>query len=739
MGEQTSMSDLRSVEGQVTRVVFYAEDTGRAILRVTCNGRSESWLGIAPPLQPGANVRARGRVVVDPKWGPQMQCESIVPMLPASIAGIEAYLASGNLPGIGPAIAKAIVQRFGLRTFATLDADPNALLQVPGIGPAKVAKIAEAWKAERIIADVMAFLEGHGASPSLAGRIVKRYGGYALHVVQSQPYRLALEVQGVGFKTADQIAQAIGINPDAPERAQAATLHVLGEGTQRGDCYLPIGVLAAKTAELITRPVEAIHEAIHVLATEQVRLNPKAPPDSPTTTRLVLEEHEQAGAILYPRALYDAEVALAARLRDMLAYGSQPLEGAEKAIAAFEREAGVTLAPGQREAVEAAARHSVVVVTGGPGTGKSMVTKAILGVFDRAKVPTMLASPTGRAAKRLSEATGKPASTIHRMLGWRDKGYGFAHDANNPLPTGALLLDEVSMADLQLTNAVVQALRTGARLVLVGDVDQLPSVGPGAVLRDIIASEAVPTVRLTRIYRQAEGSAIIEQSHRINSGRMPEGPEFGVEDGEFFFTREDDSEAAARRIVWLVSDVLPARYGFDPAADIQVLTPMHKGHCGTIALNAALQAQINPRGNGIKRGNITFREGDPVLQTKNDRGRDVYNGDRGRVVRVDTDDASLVVDIDGREVAYDRTDLADLTLAYATSVHKSQGSTIRCVLVALQSEHYMLLSRGILYTGVTRAERLCILVANPRAVQQAVRETRREVRRTRLADRLRGE
>lgn len=744
-GEQTSMDDLRTVEGQVTRVTFYAEDTGRSILRVTCEGRSETWLGIAPPMQPGAQVRARGRVVHDPKWGAQMQCETMTPVLPASLAGIEAYLTSGNLPGIGPALGKAIVAKFGTRVFAILDTDPNLLQQVSGIGPAKIAKIAEAWKAERLVADVMAFLEGHGASPSLAARIVRRYAGHALHVVQTQPYRLALEVQGVGFKTADTIAQAIGISPDSPERAQAATLHVLGEGTQRGDCYLPIGMLAAKTAELILRPVEAIHEAIQALATTQATRNPKAP-EAGTTTRLVLEEHEQAGAILYPRALYDAEVALATRLRGMLACESAELPGADKAIAAFEREAKVTLAPEQREAVEAAARHSVVVVTGGPGTGKSTVAKAIFAVLEAAKVTFRLASPTGRAAKRLSETTGRPASTIHRLLGMREAGYGFMHNASNPIPTGAIGVDEASMMDVQLANSLIQAMPTGARLIVIGDVDQLPSVGPGAVLRDIIASGAVPTVRLTRVFRQGEGSSILGAAMAINSGRVPTGPTLEREQhGEFFverdFGQEPDqvSARAAERIVEIAANIIPARWGFDPVRDVQVIVPMIKHGCGTIALNKALQAALNPIGDGIKMGATVFRVGDKVIQTKNDYTRGVFNGDIGYVSRVDIDSAMLCVSIDGRDVEYDRRDLGDLMLAYAISCHRFQGSEAPAVVVGLMPEHFMVASRRWAYTAVTRGKRLVVLVTESRAIGRAVRETQREVRRTRLADRLRGE
>lgn len=736
----------RAAEGSVLRVVFYAEDTGRSIVKVLVNGTQETWLGIAPPLGAGAVVRGRGRVEVDPKWGVQMHCESIVPTLPTTTAGIEIYLANAGLPGVGPALAKAIVAKFGAKTFEVMSERPKDLLKVTGIGPTKLDGIVRAWADERVTAELMAFLEEHGATPSVAGRIVRRYGAQAMHVVSTQPYRLAIEVERVGFKTADIIAQSIGIGADSPERAQAATLHTLQEATTRGDCYLPIAVLASKTAELISRPAPECYDAIRWLAAAPVPPGPKAPPGAPNgPPRIVIEMDAEGGEIVYPRILHDAEVALTERLHAMLATEARPLPGAEEAIADFELEAGMTLAAAQREAVEAAARYPIVVVTGGPGTGKSTVAKALLMVLDRARITTRLASPTGRAAKRLSETTGREASTIHRLLGMRDGGRGFMHDREHPLPCGALMGDEASMMDVQLANALVQALPTKARLLIIGDVDQLPSVGPGAVLRDIISSGAVPTVRLSQVFRQAEGSSILDAAMRVNSGRMPEGPSLddGV-DGEFFLETdlgEDPDQVSARgaaRIVDIATNIIPARFGFHPRDEVQVIVPMIKGGCGTIALNQALQATLNPHGHALASGPFKFRGGDKVIVTKNDYDKGCFNGDIGYVERVDLDDARLIVSIDGREVLFEKKELGDLMLAYAISCHRFQGSEAPAVVVGLLPEHYPVASRPWTYTALTRGKKLVVLVTLPRVLGRAVRETRREVRRTGLAARLRG-
>lgn len=737
---------LRTVEGLLVYVTYANEETGYSVLKVGLDGAPpgsiDTWVGIAPPLKPGARLRGRGRVE-DSKYGPQLRCETIFPILPTGVEGIELYLGSGVLPRVGPALARRIVAKFGDKTFETLTNDPQALLLVEGIGPTTLAGIIDGWATEQSTAELMAFLEQHGASPGLAGAIVKRYKSQAIHIVSTQPYRLALEVNRVGFKTADTIARSVGITADAPERAQAAALHTLHEMTTRGHCYATMTALADATADLLGPGAADTYEAIEMLAHHIPPPVGASANERPTPARVIIErldntnlgDPEDDMLVVYPRALYTAEVELADRIRDIMAQVGAELGGAAEAIAKFEKESGKTLAPEQRAAVEAVATHKIVVVTGGPGTGKSLVTKAILSVLEGAGLTVLLASPTGRAAKRLSEATGHPASTVHRTLGMREGGRGFMFTRENPLTTASIVIDEFSMAETALANSLFQALRTTARVVIVGDVDQLPSVGPGAVLRDIIESAAVPTIRLTRIFRQAEGSQIIEAAACINRGQRPIGAAPGT-NGEFFIFPETDSAAASQKVVRFVASSIPTRFGFDPVRDIQVITPMIKGTCGVIELNRVLQATLNPTGPSITRGQTTYRLGDKVIQTKNDYDRDCFNGDIGVIVQVYPAENRLVVDMDGHEVAYEKGDLDHLMLAYAITCHKFQGSQAKAVVVVLMREHFMLLSRNHLYTSVTRAEKLCVLVADPSALATALKETRRELRRTRLAWRL---
>jgi exodeoxyribonuclease V alpha subunit len=736
-----------TVEGVVTHVRYQNAESGYAVMTVDADPTmsdpqahgSHVLVGMAPPAKAGLRVRGRGRLE-DSKYGPQVRCETIVPVMPTSADGIETYLASGALPRVGPALARRIVAKFGADTFNVLSTDPMRLLSVEGLGQKTMEAMVEAWKVEQGVAPLMAFLEAHGASPGLAGVIVKRYRGQAIHVVSKQPYRLALEVPRVGFKTADTIARAIGIAADSPERAQAAALHTLAEMTGRGHCYATVDALANATSELLGPGGADTYDAISALATTR-----PATADEPARLAPVIIENIDTGndidgspltRIVFQRALYEAEVDLARRILDIMAHEGAPLGGAAEAIAKFEAESGKTLAPEQRAAVEAVATHKILVVTGGPGTGKSFVTKAILSVLEGAGVTTALASPTGRAAKRLSEATGRRASTIHRLLGMKEGGRGFMYDRKNPLSAAAIVVDEVSMVSVDLANNLFDALRTSARVVLVGDVDQLPSVGPGAILRDVIASGVVPTVRLSQIFRQAAGSQIIEAAAAVNRGDRPIGAKPGT-GGEFFVFDQRESQAAADQVVRLATSSIPSKFKLDALHDIQVIVPMIKGTCGVVTLNERLQAALNPNGRGLVRGSMKFRAGDKVIHTKNNYDLDVYNGDIGYVRSVDPEGKSMVVDYDGRDVLYEKDDLDQITLAYAITCHRFQGSQAPCIVLALLREHFMLLSRNYLYTAITRAERLCVLVADPSAIVTALKETRRELRRTRLAHRLR--
>lgn len=746
-------SDKTAIHGTVQRVVYANEDNAYTVLRVLVDGRTETWVGVCPRVAEGQPVTTHGELTSDSRWGEQRKCDGILPGLPNTPDGIEKWLANGSLPGIGPALAKAIVKMFGAATIDVIAERPDDLLRIPGFGQGKLQALKAAWPEVQLDAQVMCMLASLGAPIGLSRAIVKRYGDKAIAIISHSPYRLALEVRGVGFKTADMIAGAAGIAADSPERAQAGVLHVLSEATLRGDCYLPIDVLADRTADLLGEVCANTYEAIHALASTRVVLRR----DEAPTTRIVVEDGAY-GQIVYPRELYDAEVAVASRIREMLDSGSTELTGAAEAIADFEVKHGVTLAPAQRDAVQAAAKHRVVVITGSPGSGKSTLAKAILAVFDRAGVKYLLASPTGRAAKRLAETTGRSAATIHRTLGIPQdgNGRGFIYNRRNPLPVQALVMDEVSMCDVVIANSVMQALPTTARLVLIGDVDQLPSVGPGAVLRDVIASGVVPTIRLTQVFRQASGSAILDAALSVNAGTAPSGKNLNPNDmtaGEFFIETdehagggdgaEQDESAmrAAKHVVRLATTYIPARFGYDPVDDLQVITPMIKGPTGTLELNRLLQNAINPGNDydSIKRGDTCFRVGDKVIQTKNDYKREVFNGDLGRVSRIDKGASKLYVDMDGRQVEYERDDLANLLLAYAITCHRFQGSEQKAVVVVMRNEHYIMLSRNWAYTALTRGKKLCVLVTDPRALKTAVRETRREQRRTGLADRLRGD
>jgi exodeoxyribonuclease V alpha subunit len=715
-----------SVEGEVARITYENEKNGFRVLRVTVDGRAdpEAWVGVFQAAAPGTRVRATGRYVKDAKHGEQLKVESLITVAPSTLDGIGRYLGSGMVPGIGPAYAKRIVETFGMETLEVLDRAPERLAEVPGLGPRRVGAVVEAWRKHRAVGAIMIFLQQHGVSPALALRIYKRFGAQAIERVEKHPYRLALDVWGVGFKTADRIARSIGIGADAPERAQAGVFQVLHDLSAKGHVYTTRGELVQRAAEMLERDAPGVDEAVTKLA------------ESGHVRREVLASGEEA---IYPVGLHAAEVRLAQRLRALMKYEGVGRGLLDKSIgeafALFQRRSGVALAAAQREAIELAARHKVLVVTGGPGVGKTTIVRAMIALFDNARVNVRLCAPTGRAAKRMTEATGREAVTLHRLLEYDPKQRAFARKLGRPVEAGALIVDEASMLDLELCDALVQATGDHARLILVGDVDQLPSVGPGAVLRDVITSGEVPTARLSQIFRQAAGSLIVRNAHRIHDGEPPEGE--SRPDGEFYVLPRDKPEDAAELILELVTRRIPNRFGLDPKTDVQVLTPMHKGEAGAIALNERLQKALNPSGQGVTRGSRTLRVGDKVMQLRNNYDKDVYNGDVGYVSGIDEVARTLSVLYDDREVVYEEGDLDELTLAYATSIHKSQGSEYPAVVVPILTAHYVMLSRNLLYTAVTRGKRLVVLVADPRAVAVALGETRREERRTYLAERLR--
>lgn len=711
------------LEGEVVRVTYENDETGFRVLRVKVDGQRElaTAVGVFPPAPPGSRVRATGKLEKSEQHGEQFKVETLLPVMPGTIAGLERFLASGVVKGIGPAFAKRIVEEFGEKTLDVLDHEPGRLRDVAGLGAKRADEVAKAWETHRAIGAIMIFLQSHGASPALAGRIYKRFGPRAVRVVSASPYRLALDVWGIGFKTADRIARSIGVGAQSPERAQAGVMQVLHERAAGGHVFTERRELAGMTAMMLEIDEGGAEAAIDALT---------------TNGRVKCDDRGDAVAV-YDLELWTAEQRVAARLARLLQQPDvRPLSPfAGEAIAAFEKRARVELAAAQREAVELVARSKVVVVTGGPGVGKTTIVRAILDLFDRARLKARLAAPTGRAAKRMSEATGREATTLHRLLEYDPKSRTFSRNEHRPAEGAAFVIDETSMLDLQLADGLFSALPDDARVVLVGDVDQLPSVGPGAVLRDVIASGVVPTARLTTIFRQAEGSQIVQNAHRIQRGEPPvsdEGPS-----GEFYVVPRKEDDAAADTIVDLVTRRIPGRFGLDPRRDIQVLTPMHRGGCGTTALNERLQAALNPEGPSVKRGTRVLRVRDKVMQLRNDYEREVFNGDVGFVVRVDEEARELVVAFDGREVKYDESDLDELVLAYATSIHKSQGSEYPAIVVPLLTQHFVMLSRNLLYTAVTRGKKLVTLVADPRAVGLALGEVRKEQRATWLAAKLR--
>jgi exodeoxyribonuclease V alpha subunit len=715
------------VEGVVERITFESAESSFRVLKLAVAGRADrlAVIGTFPPMALGARIRVRGQLVVDRKHGEQLRVESVIELAPDTLAGLEKYLASGLIKGVGPKLAQRIVGAFGLDALKVLDEETHRLAEVEGLGAKRRTALVKAWREQRALRDVMVFLQAHGATTALAMRIVKRYGANAMSIVSRDPYRLALDVHGVGFKTADRIATSIGVATDSPERMQAGVLQVVHDVTEAGHVWTSEEELLARAAPLLGLEAEdtAVQERLQLAVRALVMAG-----------RAVVEV-EDGARIVYASEMFDAEVRLSRRLAEIARAPARRLDGVDAAVRAFESRAQVELAPEQRSAVEEAARRQVLVVTGGPGVGKTTIVRAILAVLAGSKVDVRLAAPTGRAAKRMSEATGGEATTLHRLLEFDPKKYAFKRDRSRPIECGAVIVDEASMLDLPMADALTQAIAPGTRLILVGDVDQLPSVGPGAILRDVIASGAIPSVRLRQIFRQAARSLIVTNAHRINDGEPPISPPAGS-NADFFVVERRDPEHARDTLIELVTQRIPNRFGLDPVRDVQVLTPMNRGPAGAIALNEALQAALNPRGDALVRGARTYRVGDKVMQLRNDYDKNVFNGDVGFITSIDPEEMAMTIRFDDREIAFEASDLDDLVLAYACTVHKSQGSEYPAVVIPLLTTHFVMLSKNLLYTAVTRGKRLVVLVCDPRALEIALSQRRREERRTRLGPRL---
>jgi exodeoxyribonuclease V alpha subunit len=743
---------MDTLTGSVERITFYNPENGYSVLRLRPDrGRIQgvnrdglvTITGNLPELSPGEHLRLTGQWVNHPKHGLQFQSEVCEQILPATLAGIRRYLGSGLVKGIGPRLADRIVSQFGLQTLEVIEEQPERLREVADIGPKRSSLIAAAWQEQKQVKEIMLFLHGHGVSTNLAVKIYKQYGDQALEVVRSDPYRLARDIFGVGFKTADRIAQSLGLPADHPQRIEAGILYALNENSNEGNVYAPQPLLAQQSAELLQVAPEAIPPALERLARDQMvqqELLPYQADVSQTPQGASVAEtpaaYGQVAVYLLP--LYYSETGAADRLAALASAWPTRLSDLPPAFIQLDP----LLSNEQQDAIRSALSHPLSVLTGGPGTGKTTCLKALIAALEAAHKTYALASPTGRAAKRLSQATDRPASTIHRLLGY-SPGEGFKYNADNPLNIDLLVIDEASMLELVLANQLLKALQPGTHLLLVGDVDQLPSVGAGDVLRDVIASGVARITRLNMIFRQAAHSQIITNAHRINQGKPPVFPKTGDEldrqaPGDFFLFPAQSPEEAAHWVREVVCQRIPQKFGFHPR-EIQVLAPMYRGPAGVNALNTVLQERLNPPGLMKAEKTLygqTFRPGDKVMQTQNNYDKDVFNGDIGFVAAIDPINQSLGIDFDGRVVAYDWSEADQIVLAYAISVHKAQGSEFPAVVIPILTSHYLMLQRNLLYTALTRARKLCVLVGNLRAINIAVRNNRVAQRYTALDWRL---
>lgn len=706
MSETPSTGEV--LAGTVERVTFHSEDSGFCVLRVKARGHRDlvTTVGHSAMISAGEWITATGEWVNDRNHGLQFKARFLKTSEPSSLDGIERYLGSGMIRGIGPVYAKRLVKQFGKDVFDVIETSPERLRDVPGIGPTRAAKIIGAWAEQKVIREIMVFLHSNGVGTARAVRIYKTYGADAVQVMTENPYRLARDIRGIGFRTADTIAQKLGIEKTAMVRLRAGISYALTEAMGNGHCGLPVNDLKSLAADLLE--VEpALIETAQALELQEGTVVADTVGDAPC---------------IFLGGLYHAERAIAERLRSLQA-GRLPWDDIDpdKALPWIEKRIGLILAPSQREAVSLALRSKVTVITGGPGVGKTTIVNAILRILAAKGVKLLLCAPTGRAAKRMTETTGMDAKTIHRLLEFDPKASGFKRSEDNPLDCELLVVDESSMVDVMLMQALTRALPNGAAFLIVGDIDQLPSVGPGQVLADIITSGAVPVVRLTEVFRQAAQSRIITRAHQINRGVIPD---LGRVEGEtdFYFVAAADPEQAVPRIIDLVGKHIPRKFGLDPIRDVQVLCPMNRGGVGARSLNIALQAALNPNpADKVDRFGWTFAPGDKVMQIENDYDKDVFNGDIGYIEAVDVDDGELVVDFDGRSVAYMFGELDTLVPAYAATIHKSQGSEYPAVVIPVMTQHFTMLQRNLIYTGITRGKKLVVLVGQAKAIAIAVK------------------
>jgi exodeoxyribonuclease V alpha subunit len=715
-----------ALSGVVERVAYHNEESGFCVLRVRVRGQPVpvTVVGSAPAVGAGERVDARGRWVIDRQHGQQFRADTLQVAPPTSALGIEAYLSSGAVRGVGPQLAGRLVRAFGVRVFEIIEREPERLLEVEGIGPVRQARLAAAWREQRAVHEIMLFLHAHGVGTSRAFRIYKAYGEEAVERVRGDPYQLARDIRGIGFTTADTIAQRVGIDRHSDLRARAGVEYVLLQLTEQGHCAFPRRELVQRATEVLAIPAEIVERAV----------------DHARNEGRLAQHSDGAGRDLVYLAWLDQAELVVARALATLAAGPHPCPVIDvpRAEAWVERHTGLSLAAAQRDALRQALTSKVLVITGGPGVGKTTLVNAIVAVLAAKELTVVLAAPTGRAAKRLGEATGRDSRTIHRLLEFDPATGGFKRGAAHPLKGDVFVIDESSMIDLPLAADLLSAVPRHAAVLLVGDVDQLPSVGPGSVLRDVIDSGTVAVCRLSQVFRQAAESLIVTNAHRVNRGELPVLPRRRekARPGDFFVVRAEEPARGVELIVRMATEAIPRRFGLDPRRDVQVLTPMQRGELGARNLNQVLQEALNPAGDEVQRFGWTFRVGDRVMQTVNDYEKDVFNGDVGHITAVDEAEQRVEVAFDERTVPYRYGELDDLQPAYAVTVHKAQGSEYPAVIVPVHTQHYPLLQRNLLYTAMTRGRRLVVLVGTLKALALAVNRAEAHRRVTTLRERL---
>lgn len=708
---------MERLRGVVERITYANEETGYSVIKIRCKGYMDlvTVVGSMATVNVGSVITLKGFWSSNPKYGRQFDAKEWEETLPASIYGIEKYLGSGLIKGIGPVYAKKIVQLFGEQTLDIIEEAPDRIIEVPGIGKKRVEKIKKAWQDQKEIKNIMIFLQSNGVSTSFGSRIYKFYGDKSIEVVKENPYKLADDIYGIGFKTADGLAAKLGIAKDSFKRCRAGIFYTLSQLSEEGHCYATYQQLVTKCIEILEIEEPKIVMSIDHLVIEK---------------ELIKEEPD----IFYLPPFYFSEVGVAKRLKEIMFGGCEKqVSDSKHLISLLEEKEKISYDDIQRHAIQQASQSKVMVLTGGPGTGKTTTTHGIITLFKESGMEVVLAAPTGRAAKRMSEATGMEAKTIHRLLECKPPE-GYKKNEDNPIEGDVLILDEASMIDIILMYNLLKAIPNHMILIIVGDIDQLPSVGPGNVLRDIMASGVIPTIKLERIFRQAMGSKIITNAHKINKGENPDLR--GGKDSDFFFMEQEDQEKIIETIVNLCTKRLPSYYKVNPLRGIQVLTPMQRTETGAANLNTVLQNALNKNPQYLKRGATEYRLNDKVMQIRNNYDKEVFNGDVGFITAIDTEEKTLKVNFDDREIEYEILELDELVLAYATTIHKAQGSEYPIVIMPISFSHFVMLQRNLLYTGITRAKKVVILVGNRNAIYVSVKNNHVKDRNTKLSERI---